>query len=249
MKRRGNRAQPISKTRWLAYATAGAATAIGTAPCLEAEIHYSGLINAHFDSTFHSKKFFPLAGRARLSFARSVTLGPFVWNYAAVSASISAGVRTAYVFPPRRAEKFTFGQTISQGRFSRYNGSARNNLCSGYPRNGDFGDFYGRFKDPGEGFVGFKFNVGNGTQYGWARVRIIRNRARTFILRDYAWADPGETITAGQTIPSPGGVATMPAACSLGLLALGSIGLVALRKHRGKDSLPGSDTAQLPSRF
>ena len=34
----------VSQTRWLAYATAGAATAVG-ASTAEASIHYSGMIN------------------------------------------------------------------------------------------------------------------------------------------------------------------------------------------------------------
>ena len=35
----------VSTSRWLAYATAGAATAFGAVPASEAEIHYSGLVN------------------------------------------------------------------------------------------------------------------------------------------------------------------------------------------------------------
>jgi hypothetical protein len=46
----------------------------------------------------------------------------------------------------------------------------------------------------------------------------------SFTMVDYAWADPGETILTGQ-IPEPG---------SLGLLALGALGLVAWRKQRAR---------------
>ena len=47
-------------------------------------------------------------------------------------------------------------------------------------------------------------------------------RLNSFTLIDYAFTDPGETLVAGQ-VPEPG---------SLGLLALGAVGLFAWRKQR-----------------
>ena len=77
------------------------------------------------------------------------------------------------------------------------------------------------------GFIGFKFDAGNGTQYGWARVRMDSGpSANTYTLIDYAFADPGENIATGQ-VPEPG---------SLGLLALGGAGLLAWRKRRKKEA-------------
>ena len=78
--------------------------------------------------------------------------------------------------------------------------------------------------DQGTGFIGFRFNAGSGLQYGWIRVTMDGSPDNTFTVVDYAWADPGDMVAAGQ-VPEPG---------SLGLLALGGVGLVAWRKHRAK---------------
>jgi len=45
----------VSTSRWLAYATAGAATALTCAPSAEAEIHYSGVINAKFSNNIEKQ--------------------------------------------------------------------------------------------------------------------------------------------------------------------------------------------------
>ncbi len=50
MKKRPSRRQTakVSHSRWLAYATAGAATALGGNHSLEADIHYSGRLEVEF---------------------------------------------------------------------------------------------------------------------------------------------------------------------------------------------------------
>ncbi|MGH8165336.1 MAG: hypothetical protein ACREP1_13480, partial [Rhodanobacteraceae bacterium] len=45
----------IKSSRWIGYATAGAATAVGAAATAEADIHYSGPINQHFDANSSSQ--------------------------------------------------------------------------------------------------------------------------------------------------------------------------------------------------
>ncbi len=49
------------------------------------------------------------------------------------------------------------------------------------------------------GFIGFKFNNGSGDQYGWVRIKMGQCYDNDFWLIDYAYADPGEPIRAGQT--------------------------------------------------
>ena len=78
--------------------------------------------------------------------------------------------------------------------------------------------------DAGIGFVGLRFNTGAGVQYGWVRLNMNGSPDNSFTMVDYAWADLGENIVTGQ-VPEPG---------SLGLLALGALGLVAWRKQRAK---------------
>jgi hypothetical protein len=94
---------------------------------------------------------------------------------------------------------------------------------------------------PGVGFVGFRFNNGAGFQYGWAPVRMAGfERSNSFRLIDYAYADPGEAIRAGQGIPRAGedeqdvSDDQRPDEGSLGGLALGAVGLLAWRKSQAR---------------
>ncbi|MGI9518649.1 MAG: PEP-CTERM sorting domain-containing protein, partial [Pirellulaceae bacterium] len=83
----------------------------------------------------------------------------------------------------------------------------------------------GPFNSPGDGFLAFQFNVGNGTQYGWARVTTLDsngNAFNDFMIEDYAYADPNQSLRVGE-IPEPG---------SLGLLATGAAGLLTWRRKR-----------------
>jgi hypothetical protein len=72
--------------------------------------------------------------------------------------------------------------------------------------------------------MGLKFDVGNGVQYGWARISMDGPILNSYTVVDYAYADPGETLVAGQ-VPEPG---------SLGLLAVGAVGLLLWRNKKAK---------------
>ena len=90
---------------------------------------------------------------------------------------------------------------------------------------------HGPWSARGIGYVGFKFNNGAGTQYGWARVRMGGNEnENAFILLGYAYGDPGEPVRAGQRWPND----QSPDQGSLGGLALGAVGLLAWRKSRSR---------------
>jgi MYXO-CTERM domain-containing protein len=86
--------------------------------------------------------------------------------------------------------------------------------------------------NPGIGFIGFRFNNGAGVQYGWARIKISGVSHYDFVLLDYAYADPGERLTAGQTLENTSSDEQAPDQGSLGGLALGAVGLLAWRKSR-----------------
>ena len=136
--------------------------------------------------------------------------------------------------------KLSFGESIAAGHFTH---AFRNPTA---PYGGIMAhSFYGLWTSPGMGFVGFRFNNGAGTQYGWARVRISTLPhdgigAWGFKVLDFAYADPGERITAGQRTSSGSendqdiSDAEGPDEGSLGGLALGAIGLLAWRKNRSR---------------
>jgi PEP-CTERM motif-containing protein len=152
----------------------------------------------------------------------SGTLGAalFAIGGASVSAQFvgSIGANTHYRYPSRLA----FGDSIAGRAFVP-------NRPPDFLATLAFGSGYAHshWLDTGTGFIGFKFNGGAGVEYGWAQVTMNSGTpGNTFTVVDYAWADAGTAITAGQTaVPEPG---------SLGLLALGGVGLIVWRKRRAK---------------
>lgn len=64
-KNRQTKSLKVSHSRWLAYAAAGAASAVATLPDAEAEIHYSGRLNIKDDGL---QVFLPLSNGASLVF-------------------------------------------------------------------------------------------------------------------------------------------------------------------------------------
>lgn len=210
----------IATSRWVAYATAGAATALVGVYSAEGDIHYSGPINQTFNAApgGTASAFFQLgaAGNAinpvhiRTS---SGTLGAAFWNVTGVvSGAIAGYAASGYNY----ASRLILGQGINS-RFFVLN-SASLAVGNGYP--------HSQWLATGIGFIGFRFNGGSGMQYGWAQINMNEGvPGNSFTLIDFAYGDLGDLITAGQTaIPEPG---------SLGLLALGGLGLVAWRRHRG----------------
>jgi hypothetical protein len=239
-KNRQSKSLNLSNSRWLAYAAAGAASALGGAGAAEAEIHYSGLVNFRFSGTNNvSSAYFPLNSAANL-FLQHFNFG-----------SKSGAARVEVVGPNGRA-----GDSIGElvGNFIYYGGFYISNLAPRVNLSGlRFGAYCkftyswdlecfggtigyadrpnGKFRHAGEGFIGFNFDSGNGLQYGWARIRTKGAPDNRFVLIDYAWADPGESIQTGQR-HSSSRIAAAPDRGSLGLLALGGEGLIAWRQAR-----------------
>jgi len=119
--------------------------------------------------------------------------------------------------------KLPFGENISAGNFA-HNSDYYGILASG------FRNYYSQWGDRGTGYVGFRFNSGAGIQYGWARVRMVGDPENAFTVLDYAYADPGEPIRAGQRRSTE----QAPYEGSLGWLALGAAGLLVWRKSRSR---------------
>lgn len=219
----------IPPSRWLAYAGAGAATAFAGVAGAEAEIHYSGRVDVTFQSNQNGTATFPLdrpgdylafahsnhggGGAARFK-AEGIRSGSFAGSY--------PGFEYAYVARLNGGDRY-----ISRNRFTFFAGSG---FHLGTMVDNNSGSVRGDWKKKGPGYVGFRFDGGAGTQYGWARVYMGgRGENYAFKVLDYAYADPGETIRPGQTTSSS---APLPNEGSLGLLAVGAAGLVFWRQQR-----------------
>jgi hypothetical protein len=242
MKIRRSRRQiaTLPNSRWLAYATAGAATALAGTNSAEAAIHYSGSLNVTFPPDRPRLKTFPLDQPGDyFVFARGEDIvGNSRTDAAAFSVFgiISASFRglgyshTYYIYP---VSKLPRGENISAGPFTRARFQHGGRLASIYHS-------HTQWADRGVGFVGFKFNNGAGVQYGWARVRMVGDPEHAFKVLDYAYADPGEPIRAGEGSPRAGeddqdmSDEQGSDEGSLGGLALGAVGLLAWRKSRSR---------------
>lgn len=217
-KRSPSRKSIVTNSRWAAYVTASAASALASAHCVEGAITYSGLINRTFNAPLGGVSYAsfqldqPAAHFSLVQFHRANgNGGAFLYIFGYSSAGVAGFTASGYHY----ASKLTFGQALS----------ARPNFVA--PR-ASMADSSGRgnsqWLSAGTGFLGFRFDVGNGQQYGWARITMNGAPGNTFTLVDYAFGDVGDSVTAGQ-VPEPG---------SLGLLALGGLGLLAWRKKRAK---------------
>ena len=226
MKMKALRRKPasIAKTRWAAYAAAGAATALVGSNSAEAAIHYSGDLHEQFGPHKDKAKAFPLdqPGNSLYFFrgAGSQNLALFDVFGIVSGAFRGRALGSTYSFYVSKLPK---GSNISAGYFADPCMGNAGILTNHLGYNGYWGA-------SGIGFVGFTFNNGAGVQYGWVRVRMSKLPENAFTVLDYAYADPGEPITAGQR--SSDGQA--PDQGSLGWLAAGAVGLLAWRKSRSQ---------------
>src|SRR5262245_3116333 len=226
----------IAKTRWTAYATAGAASAFTCANSAEATIHYSGRINEFFGNSCDDKiaRFQLDQPGDSILLRHSQNLFCFTFSYggnAHFGIRGRAAASIAGFYNPCPSAHVVSVSKLSRGQFISGRPFVPRN--SGVLASADFycGSSAGQF-DSGVGFIGFKFNNGSGDQYGWVRVKFENRHPydHYFWLFDYAYADPGEPIRAGQTSSNE----MVPEEGSLGGLALGAAGLLAWRKRRSR---------------
>ena len=222
----------IANSRWATYAVAGAATSLAGLATAEAEIHYSGLVSFRFTGTLHAQ--FPLDNGASLDFFRIDEGGGQGYAHINIPNSIGAFAGTAigyegsYLYVSRLNPRVQVSQL-------RFHNSCDTTSSSGVKCFGAIigleGGTSGNFQEPGRGFIGFVFNTGAGNEYGWARIKTTGKPSYEFILVDYAWADPGDSIQTGQKKSEATGQA-VPISGSLSLLATGATGLKAWRQQK-----------------
>ena len=212
----------------MAAATASSFAGAGSA---EAEIHYSGHVAIILKG--NAQATLPLSNGASLVFKNIG--GTTFWqdfNFL-VKGAISGSARSEYGSPDVFLANLPSGENVSAGRFSSVAGNPNIGVLIANWSDGQFSPIGGS----GRGFVGFRFNTGNGTQYGWARIE-ARNDGHNRLhdaIKDYAWGDPGDVILAGQKHSlQPANANSVPG--SLGLLAFGAQGLDAWRTQRPQKS-------------
>jgi hypothetical protein len=227
---------PVSNSRWLGYATAGAATALGGIPRAEAEIHYSGELDQRLAGV--STVLLPLSNGASLLF-RNFDVGS---GYPAATFFITGAVsgsarayQTETRYPTQPLSNLKTRIPVSTGRFGSVLYGAGRGEIRGFSGTGEF-------NSSGIGIIGFRFNIGNGAQYGWARIKVSAPRflkKYRYMIKDYAWGDVGDSIETGQRRSTEVNVSAVPDSGSLGLLALGGVGLQAWRESRVENKING----------
>jgi len=215
----------IATSRWTAYMAAAAASTFAGVGSAEAEIHYSG--NVSIELTGNAVASLPLSNGASPVF-ENIDRGSTFWQsfffsiQGAPSASAREGPIHHWLSDLRRREN------VSAGNFYSIAGDPDRGVVFENFSDGYFEPYYGT-----RGFIGFRFNTGNGTQYGWARIETKRdiNYNAHETIKDYAWGDPGDVILTGQKRSlQPANASSVPG--SLGLLAFGALGLNAWRTQR-----------------
>jgi len=222
------KAASIGVSRWTAYASAGAATALTGAHPAQAAIHYSGRVDIDLDPSRGQ------TAQASLQLDQPAdVIRPWCQRW---SSSTSGGDARFFVGAIGGASvvghldsrgggasrnyvsKLRLGQHISLGHFvpnDPYNQLA---YLVGYS--------HSEWTEKGQGFVGFRFNDGTGIRYGWARLYMTGAKKNSYRLIDYAYGDVGEPVKAGQKRSGVDGLE------SLGGLALGAVGLSLWRRRR-----------------
>ena len=221
----------IAPGRWTAYMAAAAAGTFAGPGSAEAEIHYSGLVNIKL--TGNAQASLPLSNGASLVFENvSNSTSTYAQDfYFLMKGVISGSARGDYSFFGRiLPSNLPPGENVSAGRFLPVTGNPDQGVLILSWTIGQFAPpVGGRLR----GFVGFRFNTGNGTQYGWARIQTKNDNDNHIhdLIKDYVWGDPGDVILTGQKQSlQPDNASSV--AGSLGLLAFGAHGLDAWRKQR-----------------
>jgi hypothetical protein len=210
-------ANKTSTKRRVAYSLAAGAAAATTcgAPDANAAIVYSGIQN--YNIPLYNAITFNLDGDAfgdiKLKNYFYLNPGPHSYQGATVSyfPGQLVGFQPGLAYVSALAEGFLIdAASVGPTFYGSMANGAYNPLAE--------------FNNVTDAYIGLSFPTGGNTHYGWIRVD-VNNAANTFVVKDWAYESvPGAGIRAGH-IPEPG---------TLGLLAAGATGLLALRRRVAK---------------
>ena len=214
----------VNKKRWAMYAAGAAVAALSGAETAEADIMHVVVPDGEGVVGTNSNLSFTLGtGGAALNFANA--LGYYAGSYNAGAGVTSGGV-AAFIAATPGGYNALYLDNLSSGANVSTFASQFATQATTYALYGAAPGPNSAFAAGAEGFVGFTFDTGGGAQYGWARITFDPGNTNTFTVNEFAYTtDPDHQIAAGQTegIPEP---------TSLGLLALGAVGVLANRRRR-----------------
>jgi len=197
-------------------AAAAAVTGVGVVQQAEAAIVYSGVQNvavpANIDGIYMNVVTGATATAGFAGYDINPYLGPSFFTSTTASVAGTRGYVTGFAGGTSTAGALNLQASEVVGPTGTYNEGVTS------------GTTYAAGTQPG--IVGFRFfNEGAAqTQYGWAHIR-LPSTGNPGVIVDWAYDNTGAAIVSGST--GQGG--TVPEPASLGLLALGAVGLLRRR--------------------